>query len=345
MKKRRKKRSKAAAIINAVLAGLLVLTLAGSVFLNQNYEETLSKKAALKKEKSELTKKQEETEKEIETLQKEIEKLKETQEEIQQEAQEETKDAEAETDEPKEDTPQVSGIEGIKDVIANRVSGQTGENWGVSVCRLSDGAKEYVGEGKMTAASLIKLYIMGAVYTDYDNLTSANGKEKVDSLLHSMITVSDNDASNALVKMLGKGDNEAGKSAVNAYCSANGYADSSMGRMLLETNTDKENYTSAKDCTAFLEKVYRGEIAHADEMLSLLKQQERTGKIPAGVPAGVATANKTGELSNVENDAAIILSEKEPYILCVMSENLKNPSGARQTIVNLSADVYNHFKK
>ena len=52
------------------------------------------------------------------------------------------------------------------------------------------------------------------------------------------------------------------------------------------------------------------------------------GKIPAGVPGEVVTANKTGELItvndrgtgvDVQNDAAIIFDEDHPYILVVMS--------------------------
>ena len=73
-------------------------------------------------------------------------------------------------------------------------------------------------------------------------------------------------------------------------------------------------------------------------MLSLLKQQTRTSKIPAGVPYGIETANKTGELDYVQNDAAIVFAET-PYILCVMSENV-GAGSAVSSIVNLSSDVY-----
>ena len=192
----------------------------------------------------------------------------------------------------------------------------------------------------MVAASLIKLYIMGAVYDSYDTLTSANGQETVDSLLKSMITVSDNDAANSLTKMLGQGDGAAGRDVVNHYCIQNGYGETSMGRMLLETGTDRENYTSARDCGKFLENVYRGNLSHAQEMLSLLKQQERTGKIPAGIPEGVETANKTGELDSVENDAAIVFAGEKPYVLCILSGNLGSTSDARQKITRLSSEIY-----
>ena len=62
----------------------------------------------------------------------------------------------------------------------------------------------------MQAASLIKLYIMGAVYENYDQITGQYGRDSVDSNLYSMITVSDNDAANTLTTYLGGGDSAAG---------------------------------------------------------------------------------------------------------------------------------------
>ena len=84
------------------------------------------------------------------------------------------------------------------------------------------------------------------------------------------------------------------------------------------------------------------------DMLALLKAQTRTGKIPSGVPSGVETANKTGELSAgdglgvVENDIAIVF-DKHPYVLCVLSNNIQNNSSAQETIKKISADVYQYM--
>lgn len=77
--------------------------------------------------------------------------------------------------------------------------------WSVSVTNLITGATCQINNGQMQAASLIKLYIMGAVYENYSEITSANDSNTVDSLLRSMITVSDNEAANQLVSMLGGG--------------------------------------------------------------------------------------------------------------------------------------------
>ena len=155
-----------------------------------------------------------------------------------------------------------------------------------------------------------------------------------------MLSESDNEATNALVTRLGNGDAEAGMALVNQYCTENGYSDTSMGRLMLDFDADSDNYTSVKDCCAFLQSLLAGRITGADVILDALKQQTRTEKIPAGVPAGVETANKTGELDTVENDAAIIWSGESPYILCVMSEDVKDAGAARNHIVAVSQQVY-----
>lgn len=76
-------------------------------------------------------------------------------------------------------------------------------------------------------------------------------------------------------------------------------------------------------------------------MLDILKSQTLKSKIPAGVPSGVVTANKTGELSSVENDAAIVFKEGAPYVLVVMSNEINNTSEARNNIKEISSKVYN----
>ena len=70
----------------------------------------------------------------------------------------------------------------------------------------------------MQAASLIKLFIMGAVYENYDSLSQQYGSATLDSYLTPMITVSDNDAANSLVSCLGSGDSTTGTQKVNSFC-------------------------------------------------------------------------------------------------------------------------------
>ena len=193
--------------------------------------------------------------------------------------------------------------------------------WSVYVCNLMKNTEGVIDDQPMQAASLIKLFIMGTVYENYESLSETYGADTLNSYLNSMITVSDNDAANKLVNMLGDGDDEAGMRAVNAFCASHGYSSTSMGRLLLQSNEYGDNYTSVSDCGHFLKEIYQSNagtaestLAHTDAMYSLLKMQQRRNKIPSQLPDGVKVANKTGELDDVENDAGIIYNTAKTSI-------------------------------
>lgn len=218
--------------------------------------------------------------------------------------------------------------------------------WSVYVCDLVNNTEGAVQDARMQAASLIKFYIMGAVYENYDNIIAQYGQSSVDSNLNSMITVSDNDAANTLVSYLGSGDSSAGMSVVNDFCSQEGYSSTHMGRLLLASNQYDDNYTSVSDCGHFLKKVYKGNQesdAHAQAEFALLAAQTRRNKIPAQMPSGVSVANKTGELSDVENDAGIIYNSQNDLIIVFMSENVPQPGSAQSTIASLSRQIYDSY--
>lgn len=219
-------------------------------------------------------------------------------------------------------------------------------SWSVFVSDLINETEGSINDQTMQAASLIKLYIMGAIYENYDQIIGQYGKDSVDSNLHSMITVSDNDAANTLTTYLGGGNSSAGMQAVNSFCQEHGYTQTHMGRMLLAINDQDDNYTSVNDCGHFLIEVYKEEessYAHASDMYALLKAQTRQNKIPAMLPDGVKTANKTGELDNVENDAGIIYDAANDLVIVFMSQNLSSAGNAQNTIASLSRTIYDYY--
>jgi len=196
---------------------------------------------------------------------------------------------------------------------------------------------------------------MGAVYENYDQLCETYDADTLNSYLNPMITVSDNDAANTLVNMLGGGDDSAGMDVVNAFCQAHGYTSTSMGRLLLHSNENGDNYTSVNDCGHFLKEIYQinagtaenPTLSHADAMYSLLKMQERRNKIPADMPEGVSVANKTGELDNVENDVGIIYNTTKgiDLVVCFMSQNLSSTGNAQETIAQDSRMIYGYYNE
>ena len=76
----------------------------------------------------------------------------------------------------------------------------------------------------------------------------------------------------------------------------------------------QSNITSAKDCGILLEHIYNGTCVsskYSKEMRKLLLAQTRRWKIPSGIPSGIKVANKTGEISSVEHDMAIVYGKKK----------------------------------
>ena len=227
--------------------------------------------------------------------------------------------------------------------------------WSVYVCNLAKNTEGAINDQQMQAASLIKLYIMGAVYEDYDKLSASYGKDSLDNNLNSMITVSDNDAANTLVNYLGSGDDAAGMARVNKFCQDHGYTSTSMGRLLLADNSNGDNYTSVKDCGKFLKTIYQQDkststedtLAGAEYMYHLLKMQTRQNKIPAQMPDGVKVANKTGELDTVENDAGIIYDTAKgiDLVICFMSQDVKDTSAAQSTIAEDCRAIYCYYNE
>ena len=232
------------------------------------------------------------------------------------------------------------GLTKLKKKILKELKGSKG-SWSVYVKNLDTNEYMLINNKKLPSASLIKLYVM---MTAYDEVKKGNIKENTlfNSRMKSMITVSDNDATNALTRSFTKKKTfNAGASMVNKYCKKNGY---SKTRFLVEMGkSSPKNVTCTRDCGLALERMYRKTAvnkASSKKMIKYLKAQTRRGKIPAGVPKTVTVANKTGETSFAENDAAIVYSKGADYVIVVMS---KNGSGSIKEIQKISKMVYNYF--
>ena len=232
---------------------------------------------------------------------------------------------------------------------------QDNGTWSVYVCNLSLDSDGVINDTPMQAASLIKLYIMGAVYENYDSLAQSHSSDELDNNISSMITVSDNDAANTLVNWLGNGDDGAGMAKVNEFCQNHGFTSTQMNRMLLASSENGDNYTSVRDCGTFLKEIYQisngtisdSTLPNAEAMYYQLKMQQRKNKIPAQLPEGVHTANKTGELDTVENDAAIIFDTARGInlVVCFMSQDLTDTGAAQQTIAADARAIYGYYNE
>ena len=250
----------------------------------------------------------------------------------------------------------------LKTELTRRVNSYSSK-WSVYLKALTTGNVISINERAQESASLIKLYVMGAVMQEiqngnlemndenYDQITGQYGRDSVDSNLYSMITVSDNSATNELVRYLNKDhDHKKGMKKVNAFIKAQGFEYTHEYNGLEDTSlwydADTKNTTSAKDCGRLLERIYRGEfISHlaSRQMEELLLNQQVTYKIPSTIPSESRVANKTGETSDCENDAAIVYTPKGDYILCIMSCEVSSKSSAVDSLQEMSSLIYSYF--
>ena len=224
-------------------------------------------------------------------------------------------------------------------------------SWSIYVKDLKSGISLTINDQPQDSASLIKLYIAGAVLEKIQH-QELEETETIDLLLSDMISLSDNEAANELVRYLSDShEHQDGMEKVNEFIEEHDFTDTWQYNGLEDSNLwygDEVNVTSVKDCGRFLEEIYDGDmVSHlaSRQLEGYLLDQEITWKIPAGIPSEIKTANKTGEKDNTQNDASIVYTPYRDYIICVMATNLTDEDTAVENIRAVSAKVYGFFQE
>jgi beta-lactamase class A len=164
----------------------------------------------------------------------------------------------------------------------------------------------------------------------------------VDTLLWHMITRSSNLATNILIQLVGP-------PAVTGTMRSFG---ANRIRILRGVEDGKafekglNNTTTARDLAIILRAIEEGRAASADatrQMRNILLAQEFNEKIPAGLPAGVKVAHKTGEITAHSHDAAIVYPPgRSPYVLVVLTRGIENGTRSSKLIADISSIVFAH---
>jgi beta-lactamase class A len=104
------------------------------------------------------------------------------------------------------------------------------------------------------------------------------------------------------------------------------------------------NTTTARDLAVLMQAIATGTAAGAtatDSIRAILLDQEFRAGIPAGVPAGVRVANKTGWITAIAHDAAIVFPPgRRPYVLVILTRGFAEESDANRLMADLSRLVY-----
>ena len=234
----------------------------------------------------------------------------------------------------------------LKRMIEKRLANYDGD-WSVYVKNLETDESFVVNDQPMKSASVMKLFIMGTVYKAIE-AGELERTDEVVSLLNSMITASDNEASNRLLYLLGNSSYADGIARVDAFIREYGFSDMTVeyngfNNSATVMDPGHNNQVSAKDCGKLLEDVYRRSWINrssANEIEQMMLNQQTRYKIPAGLPEGVSCGNKTGEMDTTENDAAVVYGRDCDYILVVLSSDWNSKDEAISRIASMSSMVY-----
>jgi beta-lactamase class A len=102
------------------------------------------------------------------------------------------------------------------------------------------------------------------------------------------------------------------------------------------------NTTTARALLVLLERIARGKAvdrASSLEMLEILKRQTFHEAIPAGLPPGTIVAHKTGEITRIHHDAAIVYAPR-PFVLVLLVRGIENRDQSSALMADLTRLLY-----
>lgn len=161
-------------------------------------------------------------------------------------------------------------------------------------------------------------------------------------LVDRMITRSSNLATNLLIR-------DAGAERVTATLRSLGADSMEVLRGVEDIpafEAGLSNTTTARDLATVMAALVDPSLAGAHarvEMLSILERQHFRENIPAGLPPGTRVANKTGWITGINHDAAMVFPEgAPPYVMVILLRNHPGENQGEAFAAQLSGVVYRH---
>jgi beta-lactamase class A len=106
------------------------------------------------------------------------------------------------------------------------------------------------------------------------------------------------------------------------------------------------NTTTAYDLMVIFERLANGEAVSPEadqQMINTLLDQKFNEIIPAHLPEEVKVAHKTGSITGVQHDSAlVILPDGRKYVLVTLSKNLKDTDAGVAVMANASKLIYDY---
>jgi beta-lactamase class A len=183
------------------------------------------------------------------------------------------------------------------------------------------------------------VYALDAADDSEADLYKAVGQTRtLRQLSELMISVSSNFATNLLIEKLGV---ENIRTTVHAL-----HAD---GMNVLRGVEDGKafgkgmnNTTTARGLQQLMEAIARGEAVDQESsrrMIEILERQTFNECIPAGLPPGIRVAHKTGEITKIHNDAAIVFAPK-PFVLVILVRGVADQKESAALMADITRQLY-----
>jgi beta-lactamase class A len=153
-----------------------------------------------------------------------------------------------------------------------------------------------------------------------------------------MITVSSNFATNLLIQKLG---------VENIRASVHSLGADGMNVLRgVEDNKAFEkglnNTTTARALAILLAAIAEGKALDTDssrQMIEILERQHFNEGIPAGLPPGTRVAHKTGEITKIHHDAAIVYAPR-PFVLVILVRGLEEEKDSSAVMADITRILY-----
>ncbi len=159
-------------------------------------------------------------------------------------------------------------------------------------------------------------------------------------LVHQMITVSSNLATNILMDLVGAAN-------VTARMRSFGAADIQVLRGVEDGKAFHKglnNQTTALDLLIVMREIARGAAVDSGAsraMTNVLLAQKFKDIIPVHLPSGVKVAHKTGNITGVEHDSGIVfLPDGRRYVLVLLSKGLRDAESGKRALSRVSKRIY-----
>jgi beta-lactamase class A len=185
----------------------------------------------------------------------------------------------------------------------------------------------------------------GSIYTldpaddsEADLYKAAGQTRTLRQLCELMITVSSNLATNLLIEKLGVDNIRATVHSLHAdgMNVLRGVEDGKAFAKGLNNTTTARGLQQLLDAIALGEAVDPGS---SNQMIEILERQKFNEGIPAGLPPGTRVAHKTGEITKIHHDAAIVFAPK-PFVLVILVRGLADTKESAALMADITRRLY-----